>query len=139
MKLSDIKQLAEAKYAPNSEVFKDVDLWLDGTYGLETTDVEVEFDYEGESYTDHPYGSTTAREYHGAQVDILAVKLIADAKVYDDDGDQVIDTLKKGTDLMTLPWWKESYTEWFENEIHEMAEKNRDNDDYDDYDYDDRY
>lgn len=137
MKLSDIKRLSERKYHMPTEDFQDLDLWQDGASGLASADVEVEYEYEGADYTDHPYGSTTAREHHPASCTVYAVKLKKDTPVYDDDGDKVLSTLPAGTDLTKQDWWKQSYTEWLENKIADGIESQES--DHDDYRDDDRH
>lgn len=117
-----------------AEDFEDLDLWAND--GLENVDVEVEFDYEGASYTDHPYGMGTAREHHPANIDLISVKLKNDAKLYDKDGNHVIRILKKGTDLMNEEFWKDSDADWFINQLHDKADN--DDDDFDEPD-DDRH
>ena len=145
--LQSILSLLES-HGGYSEVFKDLDLWLAvGSNGdLDSADVEVHYDYEGPSYTDHPYGSTTAREHHGASVDIISVNLLKDTPRRDEDGDKVIGELKAGTDLMEQPWWKSEWTEWLAEKINEkMSEDGDDFDepdddrDYGDYDRHDDY
>lgn len=143
MKLSDIKTLRESRGA-FTETFDSLDLWqgVGSKTNLEAADVEVEYDYEPPSYTDHPYGQGWAREHHGSSVDIISVKLTQDAKVYDDEGDKVVDTLKKGTDLMDKSWWDSKWTEWLAGQIGEKmdnAEPDFDEPDDDDRYYDDRY
>ena len=134
--LQELLALKEAHHNEHSEVFKDLDYWIDGTHGLESADVEVFYEYEGADYTDHPYGSTTAREHYPASVGILAVELLKDSSVYDEDGDKVIEVMKKGTDLLQQPWWKGEWTDHLEEEIHERIGKMEPDfnepDDYDD-------
>ncbi len=130
MKLSEIKTLSESHHG-DEEHFKLLDLWQDGASNLESADVDVEYDYEPPSYDDHPYGSTTAREHHGGFATVSAVLLSHDSKVYDDDGDKVVSTLKAGTDLMKQKWWKSSYTDWLEEKISDKINKHRDERDYD--------
>jgi hypothetical protein len=102
--------------------FKDLDLWQDGTFGMDSADVDAHYEYEGRSHSDHPYGEGSAREYHGATCSVELVLLQKDTKVYDDEGDEVVDTLKAGTDLMKQPWWKHEWTRWLEDKICESAE-----------------
>lgn len=133
--LQELLALREAHNSGHSEVFKDLDYWLDGSFGLESADVEVFYDYEPADYTDHPYGMGTAREHHPASVEIVAVELLKDSSVYDDDGDKVIDVMKKGTDLLQQTWWKDKWTEHLAEEIHERIDKMEpDFDEPDDYD-----
>jgi hypothetical protein len=140
MKLSEIKTLKEAR-GGFTENFEQLDLWtgIGSKTNLESADVEVEYDYEAPSHTDHPYGQGTAREYHGSSVDIWSVKLTQDAKVYDEEGDKVVDVLKSGTDLMQQPWWQGKWTEWLAGQIREKADNAEpDFDEPDEYDrYDD--
>jgi len=115
--LQELLKLREHR-GGRTEIFNNLDLWLGigSQSNLEPADVEVEFDYEAPSYTDHPYSSSTAREHHGAVVEIMSVKLLKDADEYDEDGDKV-QVLKKGTDLMSLPWWENTWTHWLEDQI----------------------
>lgn len=138
MKLSELKSLTESRgYRPESMVIYDMDYWTeDGDYGLAAADVEVEYSYEPAHHTDHPYGSTTAREHHPASVEILSVKLLSDATVYDAEGDKIVGELKAGTELTDKDWWKES---WLDDIAETVTDKIygdiRDHHDHDDYDY----
>jgi hypothetical protein len=81
MKLTDLKrhQAALRRRPPKTtEVFKDCDLWMarGGASDLGEADVEVEFDYTPASFSDHPYGSGTAREHHPSSLDIQSVTLV---------------------------------------------------------------
>lgn len=96
MKLSEIKLVTEAKL--HRVELSDVDIW--DRAGLEPVDLEIEFDYEEPSYSNHPYGEGTAREDHPAVIDISAVKLLKDANIYDDNEEKVLRVLAKGTDLL---------------------------------------
>lgn len=138
MKLHEIKRLREAR-SPDTEVFKNCDLWLSvgSTSDLDEADVEVEYEYEAPDYTDHPYGSTTAREHHGSTSGILSVKLMKDTNRLNDDG-EVIGTLPKGTDLMKEKWWKNDWSEWMAEQIREKmdsAEPDFDEPDHGDHEY----
>lgn len=137
MKLNEIKRLSEARSYP-TEVFKDLDLWLGvgSTSDLDTADVEVEYEYEAPSHTDHPYGSTTAREYHGSSTDIISVKLLKDTDRFNEDG-EVIGKLEKGTDLMQQKWWKSEWSDWLAEKIGEKMDHYDPREDYEP-DHDDR-
>ncbi len=115
MTLSLLSELLESRYRDTSTTMKLVDIW--NNEGLESLDVEAFYYYESSHYTDHPYGDTTAREHHGAVIDLTSVIALEDGKVYDEDGDQVLRVIPKGTDLMKDPIWKEDFTEWFADEI----------------------
>lgn len=116
--LKELLAMREARHNPTQD-FEDLDLWHDGASGLESADVEVEYEYEGASHTDHPYGMGTAREHHLASVEVVAVRLKKDAKVYDDSGDKIVATLRAGTNLVSQGWWKKSYTKWLADKIHD--------------------
>ena len=120
--LRTLLSLHEAYQPANVEVFKDVDIWADS--GLEAVDVEVWFDYEPESYTDHPYGSTYARERHSSEVDIDQVNLKMDAKRYNEDGEE-LEVVKAGTNLMTQPWWDDDWADWLAETIEERLGRER--------------
>lgn len=122
MKLSEIKStIKEARGF--TEVFKDLDLWqgVGSKTNMASADVEVEYDYEGPSHSDHPYGEGTAREHHGSTVGILSVKLLQDADEYNDE-DEKTGVLKKGTDLLKQSWWDNKWTDWLANQIAERME-----------------
>lgn len=140
MKLTDLKrhQAALRRRPPKTtEVFKDCDLWMarGGASDLGEADVEVEFDYTPASFSDHPYGSGTAREHHPSSLDIQSVTLVKDANRYDDEGN-VIGKLEKGTDLMKQSWWQESWTEWFADQIQDRMEADAEVRDDDRFDFD---
>lgn len=140
MKLSDLKSLTEDQkskrhHGGDEEHFELLDLWQgrdSDMAGLESADVDVEYEYEPPDYTDHPYGSTYAREHHGGVAHVGAVRLCRDAKIYDDDGDKVIGTLKAGTDLTDQKWWKSSWTDWLSDKITKQVEDRHKYDRYDD-------
>jgi hypothetical protein len=88
MKLSAL-YVTEARSYVSSETFKDCDIWDEDGWG--SADVKVEYDYEPEDYTDHPYGETTAREHHPATLDILTATLLTDLEQFNEDGNLVMD------------------------------------------------
>jgi hypothetical protein len=109
-----------------SRVFKNVDIWVGHQQAeLDTTDVVVEYDYEPASYTDHPYGSTTTREYHPIEIDILSIRLKRDTNILDEDGD-IVGMLEAGSDLTTQPWWQESFYDYFINKLKDIISKEND-------------
>lgn len=114
--LPTLAHLLEVRHKQDPyEDFKLADIWENE--GLESLDVRAFYDYEPSDYTDHPYGSTSAREYHGAVINLTSVITLAEGKVYDEDGDQVVRVIPKGSELMNDPIWKESFTAWFEDQI----------------------
>ncbi len=115
MTLPLLSQLLESRHSEPSERFKLADIWNNA--GLESLDVDAFYYYEPSDYTDHPYGDTTAREYHGPVINLTSVIALEDGKVYDEDGDKVLRVIPKGSDLMKDPIWEDSFTEWFEDEI----------------------
>lgn len=125
MKLTDLRSLKEDRPYTDSMTFKDCDVWLDigSKADIGPADVEVEFEYEAPSHTDHPYGEGSAREYHASSVDILAVKLIDDADVFDEDGQEVTGKLSSGTDLTQQSWWNHDWEDWFATEIREKMDR----------------
>lgn len=108
-----------------SKVFNDLDLWLEqGTKSdLEAADVEVFYDHEPASHSDHPYGDTTAREYHGSNMDITEVLLLKDTNRYDGDADKTVGMLPKGTDLLKQPWWNKKWSEWLADQIQDELDR----------------
>ena len=118
--LQELLQLRES--GGYTETFKDLDIWrgIGSKSDLDAADVDVTFDYE-RSHTDHPYGAGTAREQHGAVVDIKSVKLLKDTAERDDDN-KVAGTLPKGTDLMKQTWWQKEWTSWLENSVGEQTD-----------------
>jgi hypothetical protein len=135
MKLQDIKSVTEAvkmaaptkpvrKYNPNARIVElnNIDIWDE--HGLEEADIEVEFDYEAPSYSNHPYGEGTAREDHGAVIGITEIRLLNDVNVRDMD-DNVEKVLAKGTDLMKektaggLPLVSKANLKWLEDQVAE--------------------
>lgn len=54
--------------------------WNDRPLPELSYDIEVEFDYEPEGLTRHPYGSTVATEYHSANVDIYEATYMKQTK-----------------------------------------------------------
>lgn len=98
------------------------------TDGFDEFDVEVEFDYEGPSHSDHPYGSGTAREDHPASASVILIKT-ADAVVQLDENERILKIWPKGTDVTTLPGWKmveKMNMKFIENEIHVEATRRAD-------------
>ena len=111
------------------------DLEADGMF-LADVDVEVTFNYEGESSTLHVYDDPTTREYHGADVEIVSVILTADAHAYDEDGDKLLKTFPKGMNAAELPGYTEKTDEMLIDEAHEHMGGGDDYDPRDDYDRD---
>lgn len=90
-------------------------------------DVDVEYDYVGASYSDHPYGSSYAREYHSASATELETKLAHDVEQLDDNDEKVIKTWPKGTNIESLPGWKDvkdSVTKQIDDAIQRQVELN---------------
>lgn len=131
-----------------SQVFKDLDYWQGAdvtdpeAVGLTAVDCEVHYDFEHGGHTDHPYGSTTAREYHGDEVNIMHVVTMEDADVYDEDGDKVVGKIPAGTDLMAKSWWQDKWTEHLaenidvpdgDDDFDEPWDDDREGDYHDDY------
>lgn len=54
--------------------------WNDQDIPELSFEINVEFDYEPEGLTRHPYGSTVATEYHSANVDIYEATYMGTTK-----------------------------------------------------------
>ena len=123
MKLHEIKRVHEARNP--TETFKDLDLWLarNSDSNLDSADVEVEYEHEAPSYSDHPYGEGSARERHGSSTGIISVKLLKDAHERTEGGEEIVKTLPKGTDLMKQSWWKSEWTDWLADKIGEKLDR----------------
>jgi hypothetical protein len=89
----------------------DLDLWEGGdTCDMGAAAVEVLYDVEAASHSDHPYGEGTAREHHPAEIELHSVRLLDDQVC---NGKQ----LHAGTDLMSLPWWEASWSTYLVDTI----------------------
>jgi hypothetical protein len=136
MKLFELKSHRPRVHTPDT-----MDLYLDlSEYGMsDEVDVQVEYEYEGESHTDHPYGSGTAREHHPARLTVGEVKTIRDEPTYDQDGNENGTPLPKGTVISNLEWYKhaDSLHDWIEEKVQsklaDMADENFEEPDRDDY------
>ena len=112
-------KLHELRAKRFSTILLDVDIW--DRAGLEPVNVDIDYEFEPSSHSDHPYGEGTAREDHPATVTILKVKLVKDANIYDDE--KVVKVLKSGTDLMKEPFYTPKNTAWLEDQVKgEMGE-----------------
>lgn len=85
--------------------------------------IECEIDYEPADYTDHPYGSTTAREYHPAVCQLLSAKLLERAELMDDDGNDSGIFIEAGTDMMLHPLWSKRKHDRAEEEINNKMDQ----------------
>lgn len=119
--LSQAARLKESSRARHEDTTYDIDgcdLWLAQGSSADIVEADVTVTYEATpaSHSDHPYGETTAREYHDAEVSIDAVTLRQDTPILDKDENEV-GTLKAGTDLMKLSWWDRKWERWIEDQI----------------------
>lgn len=127
MLLKQLITLNEAS-STSSEEFSEVDIWQGhNEVELASADVVVEFYYEPASYTDHPYGSGSAREHHPAELSITSITLKHDTDIVDADGD-VVGQLEAGSELTTQPWWQDSFYEYFEEKLQEQLSSGGDDD-----------
>jgi hypothetical protein len=115
MKLSEIR-----KQLPSH---KRLNVDLPESSGMGYCLLEVDYDYDGASFTDHPYGSTSAREEHPAQVSIIAVRNTKDQERYDANGQDVLEIIPRGTDLSKLDWWDDEMSEIVSDAIMAKLEK----------------
>lgn len=101
MKLHEIKSFNRYGPGTDTQIFYDVELG-DGRYAH--MDIEVTFEYEGESSTQHEPGDPTTTEYHSATFDVLSVRAIDEIIEFTDSDDASIVThLPIGTDILRLP------------------------------------
>lgn len=100
-----------------SKTFEEIDIW--DASGLQPASVKVFYEYQAASFSDHPYGDTTAREHHPAEISIDKVELLNDTEMLDNDGNTVVKVLVCGTDLMKEPFWTSGFTEYFAGRVFE--------------------
>lgn len=75
--------------------------------GFDEFEIIASYEYEGSSHSDHPYGEGSAREYHAASGQSTKIVLAQDVEQYDDNGETVLKTWPKGTNISALPGWTE--------------------------------
>lgn len=100
----------------------------EGQYG--EVEVEVEFDYEPASSTQHEPDDPTTREYHPASVEIISVKSTEEFEEFDEDG-EVVKKFPKGTDMEKLEGWTKGDLEHVDEKVGEHIEAQADDDDED--------
>ena len=109
MKLSEL--LFERTYNNSIKCFATFE-----THGFDEFEVEIEYTSDGGSHSDHPYGEGSAREYHGAEIEIKNIALSKDVEQYDDEMEKVVKVWSKGTNIEELPGWniaKDSNMKYF--------------------------
>lgn len=99
----------------------------EGQYG--EVDVEVEFDYEPASSTQHVPGDPTTREHHPASVEIISIKSTEEFEETDEDGNTV-KKFPKGTDMEKLEGWTKGDLSHVDEKVGEHIESQADDDDY---------
>jgi hypothetical protein len=127
MKLSDIYKspIREARKLPSLELTVDGDM-DDEFYYEKPFTIEAEFEYEGADHTDHPYGSTTAREHHPASYGFVNLKLSSVARQMDPEDDKLVKEWPIGSDVSKMPGWNKKLETRYEEEIPKHVEGMRD-------------
>ena len=109
-----------------------------GIYG--EFDVQVEYDYEPASFTQHEPDNSSFREHHPAQIDIISIKLNEKVWEIDEDGEKTQKFWEKGFDATKLPGWNKSDDEFVADKIADaINDQEEDFDEPDDYRDDDRH
>lgn len=83
--------------------------------------IEVEYGVADQGHTDHPYGSTSAREYHGVEVEIISAKTTEEVTYHHPETDEVLKTFPEGTDVDKLPGWGVSDWDFLQQKAEEHA------------------
>lgn len=93
---------------------------------IEPFNVVVEFKAEQDS-TSHPYGDGQATENHGTTVELISAKTAEEVKLLHVDTDEVLKTFPKGTDVTSLPGWKQEYWKHLQGLVeHDVDGMNKD-------------
>jgi hypothetical protein len=103
MKLSHLFKLSESEKSSNMDL--EIEELGDETYEPFTIDAKVF--YEEASFSDHPYGSGTARETHPASYGFDTLKVKTPAKLLNENGD-VKQEFAVGFDARKLPGWSKN-------------------------------
>ena len=90
------------------------DLEPDGFYAPDF-DVNVTFNFNPESYSQHIPGDPTTREHHPSNVELTAITLEHDVNLYDIEGQNILKTYSEGTSAEWLPGWDKSIERQIEN------------------------
>lgn len=100
MKLHEIRRKSQSDYGTKT---KKVTIWpISDLYG----EVDLEVTYTITSGGSSRHGDNASfDEHHPDEVEIEKIILANDAEEYDEDGEKVIKTWKKGFDARELPGW----------------------------------
>lgn len=110
MKLHEIKR-RDTKFTKTVTVEP-----ADGIYGK--FKVEVDFEYEAPSTSQHDDDDASTRERHAATIDITSIKLAQNVTQHDEDGEKVGEH-KKGSDATKLKGWTKQDEKHIEDELDE--------------------
>jgi hypothetical protein len=132
MKLSEIHDLdysdADRKADIRAEIAQDeVEKYSDGDFifkgydgfegeGISDFDVKVSYEYEPDDYIDHEFGS---HKLPGGFV-VTDLRAAEEVQQFGEDGEKVLKTWPKGTDITKLPGWKPKMEEEFQRKADEM-------------------
>lgn len=96
-------------------VYRDFDLLCDA--GVDMMDVLITYRVEHHGIERHPYGQGYAEEDLGYSVELINAVTVGEVRLTKDEGHTVIGMINKGTDITTLPGWKNSMWDIFEEAV----------------------